>query len=131
MTAATNRPVAGPLADGAKTFVFYAVWLALLWIAFGERHPGAVNVLLFCLWCLSLLSPFALADSSIMSAARRRPRPLVWRWTVKLISWSTLALLVWHGHFWTAGAWAIAMVLLAVGGDMVRKERAKLAGDAS
>ncbi len=113
--------------DDLKALAFYSAWLALLWLTFGAGVQGASHVLVFGVWCLALLSPFALTDKSITEAAKRPRAPGIARGAMQATRWLTLALLVWHGYTVTAVAWAVAMVLLAAGAGMVRDERRRVA----
>lgn len=100
----------------------HALHWAVLYGAFAAQVEGAMSVLKFFVWVITPLSLFLLADKAVADAAKKPRRPvrssLSW-----LQVWATPGLLVWFGHFASALAWGLVMVMFAAHSDATRKAR--------
>ncbi len=103
-----------------KWFIWHIAHWAVLYFAFVPQIEGALHLMKFMVWGSSFLSLFMLSKTTIEASAKNPRTPILNEFS-NLQSWVTLGVLVWFGHFYTASAWAVAMVMVAGHRAEVRK----------
>lgn len=109
-----------------KWALVYVLEWAVLYAAFVLKLDGAMYVLKFAVWSILVLSPAFMMDATIQKAAESAKRyGPIQVGLGRLLSWTALLALVWFGHFATAVAWLIVMIMVAGHNGAVAKLRAE------
>ena len=103
-----------------KWLLFAAGQAALFYLAFIEGINGALNIVLFLVWGLFLLSFFVFNDEFVNTSQGRTPS--VPRWLDVTTDLIFVGVLVWFGHVFTAMAYMIHILFLQIGWDKILKE---------
>ena len=111
-----------------KTIGLWAYQLAfagMIYAAFGLRIDGAMSLLLFYVWVTSPCLFIALGLPKFAQEMAQKPhRPALHAFSAA-ISYALLALFAWHGKYFTALTWLVAVVSAKAIRQNVAKIRAR------
>ena len=96
-----------------------SIWLvgntvfgAALYFGLVKGVDGAVNIVQFYIWFHLILSLLTLSDD-VIQAVRKNGSPSVPKWMNAAFDLCTIAMLVWYGWAWTAGAYTLSAILFS------------------
>lgn len=110
-------------------FVVTLVLWVLMYFAFTENVPGALNVLKFWTWFGAFVINLTLLDKHIESQAKENAKPI--QNFVGGVTWLCLCgLMIWFGHIFTgiAALW-IVIINNTVTGEVDKKRQLLLSGN--